>query len=49
MNIKRSESGQGGRRGHSDMSHWAKTADVKALANQLRRANDRAAVAEGRA
>lgn len=46
MNITRTEAGQGGRRGHSNMSHWTRTAEVKAMARSARRSGDRLAVAE---
>lgn len=44
--MKRSEAGSGGRKGHSQMSHWAKTAEVKDDARRIRRANDRLAIRE---
>ena len=35
--IKKTEGGQGGKRGHSNMVHYEKTADIKAAANRHRR------------
>lgn len=35
--TKKTEGGQGGKRGHSNMVHHAKTADIKEAANRLRR------------
>lgn len=40
MNVK-TEGGNGGRRGHSNMSHHDKTAVVKTTARKARRAADR--------
>lgn len=45
--MKRSEAGQGGRKGHSNMTHWDKTAQVKSRARRIRRHNDQAAAEEG--
>jgi len=36
MKLK-TEGGQGGKRGHSNMVHYAKTADIKEAANRHRR------------
>jgi ribosomal protein L35 len=33
------EGGQGGKRGHSGMTHWAPTEEIKNLARKLRRRN----------
>lgn len=44
--MKRTEAGQGGKKGHSNMAHWDRTAEVKALAKKVRRANDKLAVRE---
>lgn len=46
--MKKSEGGMGGKLGHSRMSHWMKTAEVKADARRIRRANDRKAIKESR-
>ena len=35
--IKKTEGGQGGKRGHSNMVHYEKTADIKEAANRQRR------------
>lgn len=45
--MKRSEGGQGGRKGHSNMEHWSRTERVKEEAKVVRRANDIEAVEEG--
>lgn len=39
----RSEGGSGGRKGHSNMSHRDKTAEVKAMARKRRRQDDKTA------
>src|SRR4051794_36349571 len=44
---KRTEAGSGGKRGHSNMSHWDETEHIKAWCRQARRANDLLAVEEG--
>lgn len=44
----RTEGGSGGRRGHSNMSHWSKTAEVKTAARKARRAADRKVTREAR-
>lgn len=44
--MKRTEAGSGGRKGHSNMAHWSKTAEVKKLARKARRANDKLASKE---
>ena len=36
-----SEGGSGGKRGHSNMEHWAFTAEIKGAARVRRRADDR--------
>lgn len=41
MKGYKSEGGSGGKRGHSNMTHWDKTAQVKRLARKARRANDK--------
>lgn len=41
-----SEGGSGGKRGHSNMTHWTKTAEIKAAARRERRRVDREAVQE---
>jgi len=42
----KSEGGQGGKRGHSNMSHWFKTAQIKRAAKRGRRVDDRRTVRE---
>lgn len=42
----RTEAGQGGRKGHSNMAHWDRTAQVKADARTARRQADRNAERE---
>lgn len=44
--MKRTEAGQGGKKGHSNMAHWDRTAIVKAQSKKARRTNDRLAVRE---
>ena len=48
MGLKkiRSEGGSGGRRGHSNMTHWAYTHEIKAAARTQRRADDKRLVRE---
>jgi putative addiction module component (TIGR02574 family) len=48
MGLKkiRSEGGSGGRRGHSNMTHWAYTHEVKVAARAQRRADDKRSVRE---
>ena len=43
MGLKkiRSEGGSGGRRGHSNMTHWAYTHEIKVAARSRRRADDK--------
>ena len=41
------EGGSGGKRGHSSMEHWAKTAEIKDAARRVRRHADEKAVEEG--
>lgn len=48
MGIKRTEGGSGGRRGHSNMSHWDRTEEIKAQTKRARRRQDRAHVNEQR-
>lgn len=45
--MKRTEAGQGGRKGHSNMTHWSPTAIVKDDARRARRTNDVLAIDEG--
>jgi serine/threonine protein phosphatase PrpC len=40
------EGGSGGKRGHSGMTHWAKTAEIKAAARKARRIKDADSVRE---
>lgn len=44
--MKRTEAGQGGKVGHSNMAHWDRTHIVKKQAKKLRRANDKLATRE---
>jgi hypothetical protein len=37
----KSEGGSGGKRGHSNMTHWDLTANVKRMSRKARRANDK--------
>ena len=37
VRSKKVEGGQGGKRGHSNMTHWESTEDIKASARVLRR------------
>ena len=48
MGLKkiRSEGGTGGKRGHSNMTHWAYTHEIKIAARSRRRADDKLAVRE---
>lgn len=41
---KKTEGGQGGKRGHSNMTHWEHTEDIKESARVLRRRAARAEV-----
>ena len=41
------EGGQGGKRGHSNMTHWAYTEEIKDASRKLRRHNAKRDVAEG--
>lgn len=36
--MKKVEGGQGGRKGHSNMSHWTGTEEIKAVSKKARRA-----------
>ena len=44
--MKKSEGGSGGKRGHSGMTHWDLTENVKAQARRDRRNNDDEIIAE---
>ncbi len=44
--IKRTEGGSGGKRGHSNMTHYDVTAWIKDQTRKLRRRNDKAVVRE---
>lgn len=44
--MKRTEGGSGGRRGHSNMAHYDKTAEVKRMSRKARRTNDKLATSE---
>lgn len=46
MKIVRTEAGQGGRKGHSNMAHWDKTAQVKDSNRKARRRQDKAMIRE---
>ena len=48
MGLKkiRSEGGTGGKRGHSNMEHWAYTDEIKDAARTRRRLNDKQVVRE---
>lgn len=39
--MKRTEAGQGGKKGHSNMAHWDRTAAIKDAARSARRQNDK--------
>jgi len=41
---KKTEGGQGGKKGHSNMSHWDYTAGVKKDAKKVRRQEDKKAI-----
>ena len=41
------EGGQGGKRGHSNMTHWAYTDEIKDASRKLRRHSAKRHVAEG--
>lgn len=45
--IKKTEGGQGGLRGHSNMTHWEKTETIKLQARKARRAQGVFAVRAG--
>lgn len=40
-NIKKTEGGNGGKKGHSNMAHWSKTEVIKQEAKKSRRENDK--------
>jgi transcription initiation factor IIF auxiliary subunit len=44
--MRKSEGGSGGRKGHSNMSHHDRTAEVKDQARTTRRQNDDLTIAE---
>ena len=48
MGLKkiRSEGGTGGKRGHSNMEHWANTHEIKDAARTRRRIDDKQVVRE---
>lgn len=48
MKIRKTEAGQGGKTGHSNMTHWSYTAIVKAESKRIRRTNDKLLIAESR-
>ena len=43
---QKSEGGQGGRRGHSNMDHWVTTAEIKEAARGRRRREAKAIIAK---
>ena len=43
---QKSEGGQGGRRGHSNMDHWVTTVEIKAATRGRRRREAKAIVAK---
>lgn len=44
--MKKTEGGSGGKKGHSNMTHWDRTEFVKKANNKARRTNDKAAIKE---
>jgi regulator of replication initiation timing len=44
--IKKTEGGQGGKKGHSNMSHWTGTEEIKKQSNKLRRESGKKEVKE---
>ena len=44
----KADGGQGGKRGHSNMTHWAFTEEIKDASRKLRRHNAKREVADGR-
>lgn len=46
MKIKKTEGGQGGKRGHSNMCHWDYTEEIKREANRTRRRQGKQEVKE---
>lgn len=44
--IKNIEGGQGGKKGHSNMSHWTHTEEIKMGAKKARRQNDKKIIRE---
>lgn len=44
VRSKKIEGGQGGKRGHSNMTHWTSTEEIKATSRILRRRQSRAEV-----
>ena len=43
----KTEAGSGGKKGHSNMSHWARTEFIKRAARKARRAADKTAATKG--
>ena len=41
IKLVRTEGGQGGRRGHSNMEHWDHTEEIKSVSRKVRRKLDR--------
>lgn len=46
VRSKKVEGGQGGKRGHSNMTHWESTEEIKATTRRLRRRLAQAEVAD---
>jgi len=46
LEITKTEGGQGGKRGHSNMSHWMPTEDLKRESNKIRRLADKKTIRE---
>lgn len=44
--IRKSEGGSGGKKGHSNMTHWDRTRQVKDFAKKVRRNNDKLSIKE---
>ena len=46
VRSRKVEGGQGGKRGHSNMTHWEKTEEIKASTRVLRRRQGRVEIKE---
>jgi hypothetical protein len=42
--MQKVEGGQGGRKGHSNMTHWTGTEEIKATSKKARRAQGKAVI-----